>query len=659
MPTLLDQPPAAETPEAIDPVEDAGVWRSRLAAARTRRDSLIWLWQQNVDARRGTQSETAHTTEQVVINQDWPLTKAKIAQLYSQTPEIRLTPRQPQYQPVTHLFANEINQAITDASVGTTIEEVLADVINASGIGAVLCACETRTEPRQVPAIDPQTLTPDQQMQVQAGMIQLPMKTVDHVVDVRHMVTRISPADLLIPSDFTGSNYDHARWLAHDDRMTWAQAQRAFKLTPDQKDDVLGSDDRSSVQRSLSTDTTKFRDTDVVNYTQVFYWRHYYHADETSFKALQRLVFVDGIDDPVINEPYTGQTRTPTGIAGVTENPIRVLTLTYVSDDSLPPSDSSVGRFQVDELTASRNAMVAQRKGSVPIRWFDTNRVSSGTRSLLEKGTYQGFIPMNGPADRAIGEVARAVYPAEKFEFDRIIKNDLGEMWQIGSNQTGTFASGERSAKEASIIQANFQRRVGQEQDKVTRLFVGIAKVLAGHLAIYGNFALPDDIGQNRALLANSFIYTVRADGTVRLDAEQRIEQLLKALNVTAQSGYVNPKPIITEIWELSGVDPATVVIDPQPKAPEPVKVSISKAEDLMNPIFLALLMRTHQAPDPGDLSGALNMLRKLAEAAVTPGPPQPGIAVPEPTGQPPGDLPHPNWEAAPRIDRRSEDGGA
>jgi ABC-type nitrate/sulfonate/bicarbonate transport system substrate-binding protein len=164
-------------------------------------------------------------------------------------------------------------------------------------------------------------------------------------------------------------------------------------------------------------------------------------------------------------------------------------------------------------------------------------------------------------ADRAIGEVARAVYPAEKFEFDRIIKNDLGEMWQIGSNQTGTFASGERSAKEASIIQQNFQRRIGQEQDKVTRLFVGIAKVLAGHLAIYGSFALPDDIGQNRALLANSFIYTVRADGTVRLDAEQRIEQLLKALNVTAQSGYVNPKPIITEIWELSGVDPAKVEI--------------------------------------------------------------------------------------------------
>jgi hypothetical protein len=300
--------------------------------------------------------------------------------------------------------------------------------------------------------------------------------------------------------------------------------------------------------------------------------------------------------------------------------------------------------------------MIAQRKGSVPIRWFDTNRVSSGTRSLLEKGTYQGFIPMNGPADRAIGEVARAVYPAEKFEFDRIIKNDLTEMWQIGSNQTGAFAQGERSAKEAGIIQQNFQRRVGQEQDKVTRLFVGIAKVLAGHLAIYGNFALPDDLGQNRALLANSFIYTVRADGTVRLDAEQRIEQLLRALNVTAQSGFVNPKPIIEEIWELSGVDPAKVVIDPQPKAPEPVKVSVSKAEDLINPIFLALLMRTHQAPDPADLSAAQQLLQT---AMATPGaPPQPGLAVPEPTGQPPGELPHPNWESAPRIDRRSEDGG-
>lgn len=639
-----------------DPREPWAPWKARISAARRRRDDLVQLWQQNVDARRGKTSETDGGAVTVSINQDWPLTKAKIAQLYSQTPEVRLTPKEDRFRPAVPAFGRELNAAIEDASVGSTIEEVLADVVNASGIGGVLVSCETRTEPREVPVIDPATLPPDQQLALAQGLLELPTETVDHPVDIQHLARRISPADLLVPSDFTGSNYDHARWLGHDDRMTWAQAQAAFGLTDDQKDAVLGSDKRAGgVANSLSTDSTKFRDTEVVNFTQIFYWRHYYHPEETSFKALQRVVFVDGLDEPVVNEPYAGQRRTEMGLVGVMDNPIRVLTLTYISDDSLPPSDSSIGRFQVDELEESRDAMVQQRKHSIPIRWYDTNRVSPGTKSILEKGTYQGFIGVNGSGDRALGEVARASFPAEKFEFDRVIKNDLTEMWQVGTNQAGAFASGERSAKEAGIIQQNFQRRVGQEQDKVTRFFVGIAKVMAGHLALYGTFDLPDELGQERELVANAFSYSVRADSTVRLDAEQRIEQLMRALNMTAQSGFINPKPIIAEIIELSGLDPDKVVIDPQPKPPEPIKISISDAADLADPIFLATLMRTQQAPTPDDVAAAQKMLASVQVGTAPPMPPMGGM----PTEvQTPG-IANPGWEAAPRLDRRQADGGA
>ncbi len=639
-----------------NPTEPWGAWRTRIAASRKRRDDLVSLWQQNVDARRGKDSETDGSAVRVSVNQDWPLTKAKIAQLYSQTPEVRLTPKDDRFRPAVPVFGRELNAAIEDASVGSTIEEVLADVVNASGIGGVLVSCETRTEPREVPAIDPATLPPDQQMALAQGLLELPMETVDHPVDIQHLAQRLSPADLLIPSDFTGSNYDHARWLGRDGRMTWPQAVTALKLTEEQREAVLGSDKRAGgVYNSLSTDSTKFRDTEVVNFTEIFYWRHFYHPEETSFKALQRVVFVDGLDAPVINEPYTGQQRGEMGLVGVTENPIRILTLTYISDDSLPPSDSSVGRFQVDELEESRDAMVQQRKHSIPIRWYDTNRVSPGTKSILEKGTYQGFIGVNGNGDRALGEVARASFPAEKFEFDRVIKNDLTEMWQVGTNQAGAFASGERSAKEAGIIQQNFQRRVGQEQDKVTKFFVGIAKVMAGHLALYGTFDLPDELGQDRALMANAFTYSVRVDSTVRLDAEQRIEQLMRALNMTAQSGFINPKPIIAEIIELSGLDPAKVVIDPQPKPPEPVKISISDAADLADPIFLATLMRTQQAPTPDDVAAAQKMLASVQTGAIPTQPPMGGMPA---EVQTPG-IANPGWEAAPRLDRRQSDGGA
>jgi hypothetical protein len=499
---------ADETPQAGS---DAwGPWRARIAASQRRRKDLVSLWQQNVDARRGRMAETAGRDTDTSVNQDWPLTKAKIAQLYSQTPEVRLTPRHDAFKAAVPVFGRILNDTIADSCVGPAIEEVLADVVNASGIGGVLVSCEKRTEPREVPLVDPATLPPEMQQAIATGAAQLPMEIVDHVVDARYPVQRISPADLLVPSDFTGSQYDQARWLGHDGRMTWPQAQLAFGLTDDVKEQVLGTDNRAGgVSNSLNTDTTKFRDTEVVNFTEIFYWRHYYHHDETSFRAIQRIVFVEGIEEPVINEPYAGQQRIESGaIVGVTKLPIRVLTLTYISDDSLPPSDSTIGRFQVDELEASRDAMVQQRKHSIPIRWFDSNRVSPNTRSLLEKGTFQGFIPTNGPGDRAVGEVARASFPQEKFEFDRIIKSDLTEIWQVGTNQAGAFASGERSAREAGIIQQNFQTRVGQERDKVTRFFTGIAEVQAGLLALFGNLdlELPPDVPPES--IANGFVYS-------------------------------------------------------------------------------------------------------------------------------------------------------
>ena len=621
-------------------------WRSRIEASRRRRDLLVPEWQSNVTARRGHRVETDTSGTSITINQDWPLTKAKIAQLFSQTPEVRLSPRQPDFAPMVNLFGAELNTTLTNAGVGAIVEEVLADAINASGIGAAITTCERKVAPKQVPLVDPALLPPGTQP---------PMTQVMATTDIAHRVERVSPADLLVPDDFTGSDYNRARWLGHDGRCTWTQAQSWFSLDESDKGELLGQDKRSSsTTNTLSTDSTKFRDTDVVNYAEIFYWRHYYHPEETSFSAIQRVVFVDGKEEPVINEPYAGQARTDQGLQGVQRLPISVLTLTYISDDAFPPSDSTISRAQVDELEASRDAMVQQRKHSIPIRWFNTNLVSSNTRSLLEQGTFQGFIGINGRGDNALGEVARANFPQERFDFDRIIKNDLNEVWQVGTNQAGQFASGERTAREAAIVQQNFQTRIGQERDKVTKFVLSIAEVVAGHLSLFGTFALPDGIGIQRQALATGFTYSVRLDSTVRLDAQQRIEQLKEALNLTAQSGFIDPKPIISEIIALSGLDPAKVMVDPKPKPPEPVNVSVSKSEDVLNPLFLAMLMRTQQGPTPQDLQAAKMLLAAAGLPTVPMAPMEPESGDPQDVQRP--ETAHADWEAAPRIDRRDAD---
>lgn len=649
--------PATET----DPAETWQPWLNRLAASRRRRDDRIGEWQDNVDrravkSRRTSSAESSSlvTSTNVSVPKDWSLTKAKIAQLYSQTPEVRLEARWPEFEGATQAFGKELNDTLTACNIGATIEEELADVVNASGLAAVIISCDKRTKEVQMPVMDPVIA-----MMTGIPADQIPTRPVTQVADIQYLVDRLSPSDVLIPTDFIGSDYNKCRWIGRDGRMTWSQGVTVLGLTEDEKENVLGRDKRTGRNATLTNDPNQFRDSEVVNFTEVFYWRHYYHEDETSFSAIQRLVFVDGLDEPKINEPYTAQVRQPDGkMAGVTRLPIQAFALTYISDESLPPSDTAVGKYQVDELEASRTAMRDQRKHSMPFRWGNTNLVSTNMRNQIDNGDPQKIIWVNGPGDRAFGEVSRAAYPQERFEFDAVIGNDLTEIYQVGTNQAGAFAKGERSAREAGIIEKNFQRRVGLEQDKVQKHFLAIAEVVAGHLAVYGTFTLPDELGANRQLLANAFVYSVRVDSTVRLDAEEQIDRASKGLNLTAQSGYVNPKEPIRQIWSLLGFNPDRIVIDPQPKAPEPVKVSVSKAEDLMNPLFVALLMRTGQGPTPEDLAAAKQLLKEAGMPTIPILPPEPdGNGVPR-DPETPG-ISNPSWETSPRIERRAEDGGA
>jgi hypothetical protein len=642
----IDTPPVT----ADETVEPWAPWKRRLDAARKRRDDKVALWQENVEKRNPTGTSTKGTT----VNKDAPLTKAKIAQLYSQTPEVRLTPRVEPAQAQIAAFGRKLNDVITDSSVGTAIEEVLADVVNAAGIGGVLVSCEKRTEMRQVPEIDPAMLPPEMQQAAMAGAIEIPMIDAEVVTDYQYPVQRLSPTDLLVPSDFTGSNYQQCRWLAYDGRMTWAQALVSFGLTEEQKEDVLTTDKRASdTNNTLNQDSQKFRDTEVVNFTEVYYWRHFYHQEETSFKAIQRVVFVKGLDEPVIDEEYTGQRRMDDGsMVGVTKLPILVCTLTYISDESLPPSDSSISRHQVDELEESRGSMVDQRKHSRPMRWGDTNRISPGTKSKIDKGEWQDFIWTNGPGERALGEVARASFPPENFEFDRVINTDIQEQWQVGTNQAGAFASGERSASEARIIQQNFATRIGQERDKVSRFFIGIAECLAGLIVLHGQEGFPEEI-------AGQLTYSIHVDSTVLLDAKQQIDDIKEFVNMWGQSGFINPKFLASKHAELLGWKPEDVVVAPTPKPPEPVKMSVSNAVDLRDPFFIAYTMATGQAPTPEQVAAAI----KLSDALATMMPPPIDQSSTEETGGPvevaaPG-IRNPDWQEQPRINKRDQDGGA
>lgn len=616
-------------------------FRERIDLCKQYRRKLIQNWTVNIDYRRGKPFQAQPDTDQVAVNLDWPLTKTKQASLFSQVPQVRLNhhPDSAAAGPWLAKYERKLNDTFVEAGIESAMDEIVPDCINAAGIGVSLVSYEAITEDTEVPMLDMATLPPEVGAQIlQTGKMpdgsDVPMEIVPRVVDKRYCIQRISPGDFLWPINFTGSNFDQAPWVGRSGRISWEEAMQKWKLDPSMKDKVIGEDRTAMDRLSQDIDKEKVHPEKNVGFDEVFYRNFQFDPDTKSFHLYHHLVFVDGQDTPVVDEPWKGQRLDPeTGVLiGSRKCPLRVLSLSYITDEPIPPSDSAIGRPQVNEINKSRTQMIQQRERSLPVRWFDVNRVDPAISQALMKGTWQHMIPVQGDGTKVIGEVARAVHPNENFTFYQIAKSDLTEAWSIGPNQ---MASGEgvETRGESEEISQNFQVRVTRERAKVASYIVGIAEVLGGLIALYED---PLEFGEGfDPKFTTALAYSILPDSTVILDANQRLERLNGFLNTYAQSGFIAVEPVLREIAILNGLDPNVVVKAPDPKPPvEPnISLRLSGAEDMMNPLMLAFLIKSGQAPPPE----AIEQAKQLIQQAVVPPTPPPG-----PDGQPMGPLQDP-----------------
>jgi len=701
-PTAAPPVASAATAQALNK-EIADKLNTRAKNSIEHKKSFLNDWKRNVDIRLGqpvplyTEGLDIDADLQSSINPDWSLTKTKTANLFSQVPTIRGTHVSDTFAPAIAPFLKQLNYELGPKRANTAVamNECLNDVVNASGIAAAIVTYQARFDTVQLPLNDPMLPAPaaapsqvpttplpgDPNAALAADGSAVPgpanpMADVARPLSDMFCIDRISPKDLLWPSEFTGSDFNNADYMGRRGTCTKAVAQVDFKLNRDQLAQVVESavSDGSPDLRSRQENKLPKEDLDQVSFSEIFYWRYRMDPNEKNFKAIWRLVFVDGLTDPVIHEPYKGQRYSPMTrkYVGVCKLPIQVMTLTYITDNPVPPSDSQAGRPQVNDMRRSRSQMFQNRQRSIPIRWFDVNRIDQDLQGNLMRGIVQGMLPTNGPGDRAIGEVARASYPSENLEFDQAVKMDLMESWQVGPNQLGTTQPGRHTAGEADIVQQNFSTRIGQERGFVAQFFVNLAEILAGLLVLYSDFSVltpqeKSDMMQawDQKAILHDLVLNIVPDSTVLLDADQQIAKLMKVLNMTVQSGFVNPEPIIAQILELSGLDPKAIMTKPQPKSPE-MKLSMTFAgkEDMTNPLVIAMLMKMGEFPDPQTIEQAKQVLDNLpnpgmpAPPGMPPGPPPPGGPGPVPNGQQPPA--HPNWHMAPKVATRSREmGGA
>jgi hypothetical protein len=683
----------AETTTGEAPAAEGGVtnemWRARIEACRKARDpNVTGIWRDNVAFRvqkpfaPDITNEDQDSPDQIAVPADWSRTRAKGAALFSQLPRVSLDATLKQYVSAVPQFEKIVNFYVPKAGAAAVMEECTMDAVNAAGhCGAMAVYEATFGEPVQVPTIAVNLPPP----LIQAGIALklIPTTTVRPPVSERFRWYRISPANLLRPVEFTGSDWQRAPWLGHEGTKPWPEAVRDFKLTESDKSECCqsgeGTVDTLAGQVNLNGEAVG----EICKYQEIFYWGCGVVPGELRFEAIYRIVFVTGKEAPVIHEAYRGQRWNAEAreFVGVTRLPIEVGTLTYISDKAIPPSDSEIGRPMVLEQIRSRSQMILQRTRNLPVRTVDVNRVTPAVLDLLMRGMWQGFIPVSGPGDRAITQVASAAFPREDFSFDQVSNRDLDDAWSMSPNQMGSFSGGERSAREAGIIAGAYASVIGVQRAKMVKFFLGLVETTMGLLQLHLDrheaepIVGPDGVQKldawDRSKIAGKFVASVRQDATVLLDTDVRINQLMKYLNLVGKSGRVNIDPVIEEITALSGIDPADVMLPPRQPAPEPMNVSwrMSGTEDLTNTLAVAMLVKGGQAPSPDEINKALELQRQAGLLPMTPSPapPVPGApgalpALPPPPPPPPAlpaGPPNPDqWQAMPRVTKRPDEIG-
>jgi hypothetical protein len=626
------------------------------------RDKLLTTWQANIEARMGRIGATNDTPgvtsdgeqQQTELNPDWSLTKTKTANLYSQVPTVQGTHENKQYAAAVTPFMKSVNYELGDkrTKIAVAMDEMLNDIVNAAGVGALMVGYAARFVDKEVPAIDLTGVPPEVVAQLQASG-QIPMAKVPQITDQRFFATRISPKNLLWPKQFVGSDFDDAPWIGFSGEKSWSEAKSEWKLTDAQKEKVVTGSKESTTNSLRVSSGVSGSDAagpvteDIVAYDEIYYWRYRVDPDEPHFCAIWKLVRVDGLDVPVIHEPWKGQKLVGDYYVGAKKFPVRVGTLTYITDNPIPPSDTEAGKPQVQDLRRSRSQMFMNRKFSQPMRWYDVNRLDPLVQEQLMAGTFQGIIPVNGDGSRSLGELARASYPSEDLTFDRNTRSDLQEIWQLGPNQMGGMSYGDHTKAETNVVQQNFATRIGQERGKVAKLFLGAVEVLAGWMCLYSDFPILTqeertamDQAWDRGRILHDLVLKILPDSTVVLDTNQELERVFKFINMTAKSGYVNVKPLIIKAAELSGIDPSEVIVDPQPPKPEDPNISyrFTGKDDMTNPMVLGILQKRGELPSEEDLQAVIKLQKtmlQLAQVALpAPNPPGPeGVPPPTPDG--------------------------
>lgn len=606
--------PALEIPLPDDGLGSESYWRDELHKSEERVRAELKTWQRNLERYRGDRPELPNLSkrDQIGVNLDFSLAENKRAQLFFQTPFVQATAKREDCAAAAPVFQQILNDKLGAGEIDAKrlMDDVLMDILVPAGLGATKigydCLKVPKTMPtgRMVPQLDPVTHQP---MSGPMGPAMTPAlnpdgspetTTVPFVAWSQYYWARISPVDLRLPVSFLSTHYDKAPWIGHRFKASTDFLDRAFDLPAGTASDVnndltlAGARDRKYLYGGGSA-------------LEVWYRASLFDETEKNPERIRRLVLIEGRrsqEASVLlhqNSPY--QQFGPDGDLqnGMRGFPIHVLAIRPMSDCAYPPSDCTVSRMQVDELSRGRSQMMRQRDRNVPMRAVNKQSpaFSKNTVDQLERGDVQSIILTDGPIQETdFKALDSATFPEEKFEFDSIIRNDAYQLWGVNPAAAPPAAKGV-SATGAQLAQQPMDTRLANERECVLSWFVAGVDKLAALIQIFQD--TPDIVrivgpnGQqalqtwDKTTVQGRFAFDLKPDSSVRVDAAEERETFLRAFNLLANAQGVNVRELIQQVAVRFNMDPSRVMMPLNPNPPTPladkprITVNITPAADL------------------------------------------------------------------------------
>jgi len=608
-----------------------GEWMNRITASEHVVDQLKIGWQKNVRAYMGKVLDVTPRDHAVQVPLEYSYVEQKKSQLVFQVPEVHLKPKNPASAAAVPTFAAAVNHELGEenADAPTLIDEMATDVllcgIAASKIGYV-ADIRTRQVPVLQPAppdpmtgappVDPQTQQPRMVQAVDPMTGEPQLQDEPYLAHEQYFWNEFPTEDLLIPVDFVGSRFDRAAWLGMKFVMDFTQAKKELNLPDDFAATI------QTPRETLSSEERPTREGGALKQVEgyeIWLKAAVFAPDEDPLpNQLKELVLIKGHNKPVRyrNSPYQwlgdGQEGRPNDgkLHGMEGFPIHPLTLRFLPGSAYPVSDVGIARPLSEEISLGRTQMAQFRDRALPMQWYNRDLLTKETLEKMERGEIMSRIGVDGNGNEQIGIVSLPMFPRDNYQFNEIGEKDLRDTWAI---RPATVETEGRTATEVRDATAVSDVRLDKERKRFLRWFTtGAAKFAsllqqfkddAGFVEIVG----PD--GQkalqqwDRKAVQGEFVFSAKPDSALRLDADVERRQAANLYNLIGRDPNVRRTELLKALLTKHNLDPDKIVVETPPAEPkpEPPKINLSfKAEDLSNPMVLAILAQIGIEMPPG-----------------------------------------------------------